>query len=546
MWAARWVGAPGEVGIDEGVAVLQAQALADDGAWTLDHPLEAVDPAGSAFPLRSTSRTEDGYVPFAKHPLYPRLLAWTDDVGGVAAMVGLSIAGAVVAAMAAGWLAGRLDRRLAAPSLWVTGVASPLLFDSGIVLAHTLGAAAAGLGAVAVVRHLDEGRAVSRWLAVVAPCVAAVVLLRGEGILLAGAVAAVTGGVAVARRHAAWGSAALSVAVLGGVSLLADRRWSSSILGASIGLPGGTAADDSLLEGRIAGLVTTTVRPSYAADDRHLLLIGGVALLAIVVLALRRGGSDERMAGGAAAVSAALVVLWAVSGRPGPVPGLLLAFPVLWVGLALGRWGREPAARALVAVGAVFAGAVAATQYRQGGGFEWGARYVALALPLVVPVAVLGLARAWDAIDDRRVGRAVAVGLAVTTLALGGVAIASQQRLGGFNRSFGSELIAVAPDSRLGGGDRDGRPIIVGADFLIPQLVWPQYDRARWLRIRGDGPIVVDGPDPRVEALFDAGVDRFTFVTRDLDRDRPLLGEARLVSRREQRGWEVAVVEPPS
>ena len=34
-------------------------------------------------------------------------------------------------------LAGRLDDKLAVPALWLTGVGSPLLFDSGLVIAHT-------------------------------------------------------------------------------------------------------------------------------------------------------------------------------------------------------------------------------------------------------------------------------------------------------------------------------------------------------------------------------------------------------------------------
>ncbi|HJR24340.1 MAG TPA: hypothetical protein VJ804_02625, partial [Acidimicrobiales bacterium] len=126
---AWWTGADGQVSVDEGVAVKQAEAVAD-GTWVLPHPLEVADPDGSAFPLRFATRTDDGYVPFAKHPLYPAVLSVADRVGGVRAMVGLSLVGVLGAAVAAAALARRLDPRLPVPTVYAVALGSPLLFDS--------------------------------------------------------------------------------------------------------------------------------------------------------------------------------------------------------------------------------------------------------------------------------------------------------------------------------------------------------------------------------------------------------------------------------
>ena len=62
---------------DEGAALAQARVLADDGTWVIAHPIPAADRAGTAFPIERSERIGDsfGYVPYAKHPAYPLLLA---------------------------------------------------------------------------------------------------------------------------------------------------------------------------------------------------------------------------------------------------------------------------------------------------------------------------------------------------------------------------------------------------------------------------------------------------------------------------------------
>ncbi len=145
------VGTSAPFSTDEGAAIVQARSLARGDGWVVDHPLPDVDPDGRHYPLELSERGARGFVPFGKHPLYAVLLAAADRVGGVTAMVLLSVASTVVAAAAAGALTRRIDESLAALAVWVVGLASPLLVDGYLVMAHSLGAAVAAGAAVVVV-----------------------------------------------------------------------------------------------------------------------------------------------------------------------------------------------------------------------------------------------------------------------------------------------------------------------------------------------------------------------------------------------------------
>ena len=70
-----------------------------------------------------------------------------------------------VAAATAWSLARRFTSDPTAPvlSLWIVGVSTPLLFDSGLILAHTLAAAAVGVAAMLAFRAAGPGRI--RWWA---------------------------------------------------------------------------------------------------------------------------------------------------------------------------------------------------------------------------------------------------------------------------------------------------------------------------------------------------------------------------------------------
>jgi hypothetical protein len=540
---ALWAHADGQVTMDEGVAVVQARAV-HHGSWAVADPLAGVDPTGEAFPLRATTPIPGGYAPFARHPLYPALLSVADRAAGTTGMVGLSILGTLGAAAAAAALARRLDPRLPVPTLYVTALASPLLFDSTLVLAHTLGAAAAGAAAVGLVRHHESAHSASPWLAAVAAATAATVLLRGEGLLLALAATAVFAVLAAARRSRPWALVAATLAGATGLAIVVDQWWEGRIVGHGIALPGPPSEAVSWLHARIDALSTTTLRADYGGGRTPALLVAGAALLLVAAVALRRGTGGGRIAVPAAVAGAALVAVWSTATSPSPVPGLLLAFPALWVGLVAGRWADVPLARGLVLVAGLFAVAVAATQYRQGGGYEWGARYVALALPLVVPVAVLGLLRAAQAAGERGAGRALGVALAVVTVALAGVGVAARRDAGTSADRLGRAIVATAPASHLGAEDEDGRPIVLSSEFAVPQATTAVFDDARWLQlydaeIRGEAA-------GYVRRLLTTGVDRFTFVTLHPDRASELLAGTIETSRRQVGAWTLIVVRSGS
>ena len=154
------VGTASSFSADEGAVIVQARSLAGkltggDG-WIVEHPVPEVDPTGVNYPLENADRGENGFAPYAKHPLYPVLLAVADRAGGVTAMVLLSLAGTLAAAALAAGLARRIDPALARPTLWVVGLASPLLFDGYLVMAHALAAALAVGAVLLAVRAVEE------------------------------------------------------------------------------------------------------------------------------------------------------------------------------------------------------------------------------------------------------------------------------------------------------------------------------------------------------------------------------------------------------
>ena len=154
------------------------------------------------------------------------LLALADRAGGVAAMVLLSLAGTLAAAALAAALARRIDPALARPTVWVVGLASPLLFDGYLVMAHALAAALAVGAVLLAVRAVEERSPVAA--AAVAPCVAAAVMLRTEAVFVAAGLAIVA--VVVSRRRDSFLVAA--AATVGALAAMAGEDWwSRQILG---------------------------------------------------------------------------------------------------------------------------------------------------------------------------------------------------------------------------------------------------------------------------------------------------------------------------
>jgi hypothetical protein len=284
--------------------------------------------------------------------------------------------------------------------------------------------------------------------------------------------------------------------------------------------------------------VLTWLKPGYGDKPAvvELALVVMAAALLLAVCAARGPAPNHRgvvVRSAVAAVAAWLAVLTVPTNL---VPGLLPAFPVGLAGLAALRRQTlmAPAARLALVTFAVFSAGVVATQYAVGGGSEWGGRYFAIGLPIVVPVLLLALRDAGLRLDTvarrRAVGSLVACSLALTVMSV------STMRA--------SHRIA---DDLLGAIDRvseaaNGPPVLVSTSPIVPRLAWRTFDQQRWLL--APPPTLPD----TVRRLRAAGVDRFTLVTRDLAREARLLpDDVRILERRgrpDQHGWQVLLVDP--
>ena len=537
------IGTSSSFSADEGAAIVQARSLSEGGGWLVEHPMPEVDPAGANYPLELSERGTRGWAPYAKHPLYPLLLAGADRLGGSTAMVLLSLAGTLAAAGLAGALARRLDPALARVSVWTVGLASPLAFDGHLLIAHTLGAALAAAGVLAAVMALER-RSPARAL-LVAPALVACVLLRSEGLFVAAALGAVAGVVALLRSDVRAPAVVAALAALGAGAgaFLLDREWTARLVGAAEGgpalaaVPAGSAG---LLAGRVKGFLLTWLTPSYSGRPVvGLLLLTMLGALAVAAMAARRRPGDAGPIVGGAVVAAGAAVAALLVAPATVVPGLLLAFPVASAGLLVvgRRTLRTDAARIAAGVSTLFVLAVAATQYAKGGGGEWGGRYFALAIPIAVPVLLLALRDQGSALAPavaRRVGTALVVcSLAMTTM--GVTALRSSHR---------ANARLVAATDQAGRSVAADRPVMVTTEGAMPRFAWPTFDRHRWLLA---GP---EGLDDLFSRLDAAGVDRVGFVTRNLERDTAALDAAgvRVVSADDSeraRRWHVLVIDIP-
>ncbi len=477
---------------DEGAAIIQARSLSRGGGWVVEHPVPEADPAGVAYPLELSERGPLGTAPFGKHPLYALLLAGADRLAGVTGMVLLSIFGTVAAAGLAAGLAARIDADLARPTLWVAGLASPLLFDGYLVIAHTLGGAAAA-GAVLAASTAFERRGRLAAVAVM-PLIAGAVLLRTEAVFLALGLALAAAVVGARRDRMIAGLVAAGSVIAAGTARLGEGVWIGRILGGTSVGTGAVSppATSGFLADRWQAFTITWLRPSYGASrEVDLLLLVMVAALVLGANAVRRGRPGVGAMAFVAGASAVGAVMLAPSNV---VPGLLIACPVVVAGVMLiDRMTINATTARLAAVtSVVFALGVMATQYSTGGSGEWGGRYFALALPLALPVLLMAI--------RQRGSRPLVAGLVVCSLALSVMAVGSLQTA---HRVDAGIIAAV---ERTAG---PGRPVLITTAPRAPRMAWPTFDRQRWLLSKPEDLAAL------VDRLRAAGIERFAFVARD-------------------------------
>ena len=350
--------------------------------------------------------------------------------------------------------------------------------------------------------------------AAVAPCVAGAVLVRSEALLFAGALALV--GAAVIWRGPSRRPAFLVVLAAAGGAVVAragEAAWYGHILGgppAPVAIP--VQAGPGFLQGRFDGFYITWLLPDYhLAQPVSLLLLAVVACLAVAALGARTSPADRRRILVPAGIAACCAVAALIVAPVTLVPGLLIAFPLLTAAVVVMRRAlfQDLAVSIAAATSVLFALGVIATQYPSGGTGEWGGRYFALAVPVIVPVLLIALYRQAGALE-RAVRTGAVVALVVCSAASTAMALSSIRDRHRWQERF----LASVEEARQVAGP--GRPIL-STWSAAPRLAWPMYDRSPWLWV------LTDEIGDATSSLAAAGIDRFVFITAEPGQDEPRL-----------------------
>jgi hypothetical protein len=537
---------------DEGAVLAQTHQLEQrswttPASWRVAHPFPELDPEGRLIPLEHSPIGDGYYLPYAKHPLYPALALPLLRLFGPTSMFLLSSVAVWIAALCAAGIAARLRPRLTLATLWIVGLGSPLLFDSTLVMAHALAAAALGALGLCLVWHLDRPRV--RHVVGAAFAAAALVLLRSEGLLAVAAVSTVLGlmslstaprvatndpSVEPARtdRRSAWGQlwwgrwrvdvalagAAVAIAVTAAVAVLLELRVAAQLLGPDEDLTMRVPTRGSFLAGRVQVLWVSILRPALNGSGwGSLVLLVGIAAVLAGAAILR--DPQRRQLGLAVLCSGAGMVVLRQLAPVEVVSGLVPAFPLLVIGLMYLRRAdlRDRVVQLCLGVSALTALAILATTYSVGGGVEWGGRFFHLLLPLVVPVVVLGLDRARASLPDEPVRpglritpRQVAVGaVLVATASLSVLSLRAVHSTRTTADQVVEAALAAADEARPAADG--GAPVVISDARPFARAAWDSFTDYRMLRVPSDEPL-----GPVLDGLADAGVGTVVVMTSSI------------------------------
>jgi hypothetical protein len=308
------------------------------------------------------------------------------------------------------------------------------------------------------------------------------------------------------RRRALW--PIVAAPLLGGAAgLLADHVMFTAVMhGAATDTGSVTSPAGGLIGGRVLAFIITWLLPSYSLNIGDALLVAA-AILGAIAVRLARKDPPERDGVRLFAVVAASAAVVRLGFGAEAVPGLLVAFPLLAAGLAALRrpTGRDPLSGRLLVAFVVFAAAVLATQYGTGGSGEWGGRYFAVGLPLIVPVVLLALRDVGGRLDltTQRIALASTVVASVTLASLG---VATLRRSHEDVAAFVAAVDATAREHPPGDGDR---AVVVAANGAAGRFAFEVVDRTRWLTVKPDQLAEFGG------RLHDLHIAQLTFVTRE-------------------------------
>jgi hypothetical protein len=483
---------------DEGAYALQVRTL-ESGSWEYPYVARPIDAGGSWFPLVATSpvATDSGLVwfPYAKHPAYPAALWFVTRFVTPGGLYLLPIVGCLLAAVAAGMLAGEVDRKLMRPAFWVAA-AGPIFVNAFVLWAHSLSAAFGGLALLAAVRIVRCGVGALRTAGLYSALILGIAI-RSEAQVFGVALMLALAAVMLRSRPA--GRWLLLRVPLGGIAVvLVARLVEHQAIRLITG--GQPAADElrrggsgmSYLGGRWTGLYHILFQGSeHSHVASRIVLLALILVVASAVLLCRARARPPAPIGrpmfaAAALVVSAMVIYYLRFERTAfeSQTGLFAAWPLTVLGLLSLRWRRAGSALWLIAgTGVLFLAGIAATQYPEGGGLEWGGRFLS---PMLAGVAVLSAAglRRVSHLSATPTRRAVVWSLAII---LGVVPMAEGVLL---LRRVRISKIDLIRSAELAGD----LPIVVGDIRLVelPRLAWRLYPGTDWVMApKGDAGDVI-------------------------------------------------------
>lgn len=460
---------------DEGVMLLQGTTVSDTGQWGMSG-VDDIDIDREWFGMESAMRGDTQWFLVAKTPLYPMMVGWLFDLGGLRLVVLAHAAALWLTAWCCARVAENLRPGLGIPMLWGVGVASPLFFDGFWVIAHAFGTLGMALAALGLWRWLEKRR--PDGLALVTVGVLLALLFRSEGVLAGLALAAAM--VAVEPRR--WIRAAPVAVISGALSVLvykAGPAVQTRLLdGEQAYAFAPTYGESSLLGSRVSAFQTTVVSGGRG-------LAGGLAAVAVLLLvgcfvAWRLNARENVVRNLGAAAIAVGVLRFLVA--PDLISGLAIACPAMFLGWAL--LGRRHLASAFVRVCGLTAllgfAAIEMTQYRYGGVAEWGGRYFHLMLPFAFIVAGLAV---WDrrSVDRSESFRYVLVAATVLSLVWAGSAVRAHVSLRSGSEALNEDVWAAAEQTQ-GARQPDG-PVIVSTWSPAGRFMWDRIPESRFLTV---------------------------------------------------------------
>ncbi len=504
---------------DEGAVITQT-AVISEGDWTqpetwrIHRPFAEIDPDAVYVPLELSDIAGDSYLPYAKHPAYPVLLMPAWEAFGHRGIMLVSALSAWLAAVAGALIARRIRPGLEVPTLWILGVGSPLIFDAAVIMAHGLAAALMGFLVLTASTLLDlpqrravRGPRAAAAVAGMAVLTVLLVMMRSEGFLASIALAAALGLGALRRDTSARagirirGSLAVAsvvVAIAGVFAYLLDGRLAAALVGDGDTAPYRIQSTGTFIGGRISAFSRSILQPAAPLSMASSSLLMVACLMVILAAVQLRRGAAARDRGEPVewqpiVLFAAIAAVCAV-GRaflePSLIIGLVPAFPLLVAGLiGLRRTDlRSPLVRVCVITTVLASLAIWGTSYAIGGGAEWGGRFYHLLLPVIVPVAVVGLDRLLHALPATSLaGRSVSprtlvVGCAIVlTASIGLVWVRYSIGTRDWTKMILAEGLSAAEASTP--PDDGGLPLIVTDVRGIPRMAWSHIGQVRYLRV---------------------------------------------------------------